>query len=219
MESVLDKVQKIKERKISAGGKPISCLTGYDYATGRLLDEAGIDMILVGDSLGMVVLGFPDTTHVTMDHMLHHVEAVGRGTKDSLVIGDLPIHSYDSANEAVKNARLLRKAGADVVKLEGGVKQYDKVKAIVGATIPVVGHLGMLPQRVKMEGGYKKKGKSDQEVNDLIDGALSLQKAGCFAIVLESVIPEVSQKLTEILEEQTTKAVSDYIKDLDRHIP
>ena len=199
MESALNKVQAIRERKIAHGGKPISCLTAYDYATGRLLDEAGIDLLLVGDSLGMVVLGYPDTTHVTMAHMLHHTEAVSRGTEKSLVVGDLPIHSYDDPQMAVENARLLRKAGADAVKLEGGVKQYEKVKAIVGASIPVLGHLGMLPQRVKIEGGYKKKGKSDQEKENLIEGALSLQKAGCFAIVLESVIPEVAKAVTDTL--------------------
>ena len=200
MESALNKAQAIRDRKVAQGGKPISCLTAYDYATGRLLDEVETDLILVGDSLGMVVMGYPDTTHVTMEHMLHHTEAVARGVEHAMVVGDLPIYSYDDADMAVANARRLRKAGADAVKLEGGVKQYDKVCAIVGASIPVLGHLGMLPQRVKKEGGYKKKGKTNAEVDHLIEGALSLQKAGCFAIVLESVIPEVAQQVTDAID-------------------
>lgn len=200
MESALNKAQAIRQMKIKQGGDAISCLTAYDYPTGRLLDEAGTDLILVGDSLGMVVLGYPDTTHVTLDHMLHHTAAVARGVEKALVVGDLPIHTYDTPQMAVDNARLLRKAGAEAVKLEGGVKQYDKVKAIVGASIPVLGHLGMLPQRVKKEGGYKKKGKNDQEIEHLIEGALSLQKAGCFAVVLESVIPEAAKQVTDLLD-------------------
>jgi len=134
----LEKAEKIRNQK---GSKPVSCLTGYDYATGRLLDEAGVDLILVGDSLGMVVLGFPDTTHVTMDHMLHHTAAVARGVENALVVGDLPIHSYNSPQEALANAEKLIDAGADAVKLEGGLKQVDKVKAIVDAGIPVFGHI------------------------------------------------------------------------------
>ncbi len=200
MESALKKSNAIRTRKVSAGKDPISCLTAYDYATGRLLDETGTDLILVGDSLGMVVLGFPDTTHVTMEHMLHHTAAVHRGVENALLVGDLPIYSYETPDMAVHNARLLRKAGADAVKLEGGVKQTEEVKAIVSASIPVFGHLGMLPQRVKLEGGYSKKGKSTQEVEALIEDALALQKAGVFAIVLESIIPEVAKQITETLE-------------------
>jgi len=153
-----DKAEKIKSLK---GKKPVSCLTGYDFATGKLLDEAGIDLILVGDSLGMVVLGFPDTTHVTMEHMLHHTAAVARGVERALVVGDLPIHSYDTPAQAVENAKRLIDVGADAVKLEGGLKQIEKVEAIISAGIPVFGHMGMLPQRVLTEGGYKKKGKQD----------------------------------------------------------
>lgn len=200
MESALDKSQSIRKRKVSAGERPISSLTAYDYATGRLLDETGTDLILIGDSLGMVVLGFPDTTQVTMQHMLHHTAAVSRGVEKALVVGDLPIHSYDTPQMAVENARLLRKAGADAVKLEGGIKQVEKVKAIVGASIPVLGHLGMLPQRVKLEGGYSKKGKGEQEIEKLIEGALALQKAGVFAIVLESVLAETAKKVTSALD-------------------
>lgn len=191
-----DKATGIRDLK---GRRPISALTAYDYPTARLLDEAGVDLLLVGDSLGMVVLGFPDTTHVTLDHMLHHTEAVARGAKNSLIIGDLPIHTYDTAEEAVANATRLIEAGAQSVKLEGGIRQAHKVKAIVEAGIPVVGHLGMLPQRVKVEGGYKKKGKTEEESAAILEGALALQEAGVFAIVLESVIPATARMLTEKL--------------------
>jgi len=191
------KANRLRDRK---GKKAISCLTGYDYATGRLLDEAGVDLILVGDSLGMVVLGFPDTTHVTMDHMLHHTAAVARGAKNPVIVGDLPIHSYDTPEMALANAKLLVAAGADAVKLEGGLKQVEKVEAIVSAGIPVIGHMGMLPQRVLEEGGYKKKGKSDAEMEAILDGCLALQKAGCFAIVLESVVKSSASQITDALE-------------------
>lgn len=192
-----NKAARIKSMK---GREPVSCLTGYDFATGKLLDEAGVDLILVGDSLGMVVLGFPDTTHVTMQHMLHHTAAVARGVKEALVVGDLPIHSYDTPEEALANAKLLIASGADAVKLEGGLMQIEKVRAIVSNGIPVLGHMGMLPQRVLQEGGYKKKGKSDREVGAIIEGCLALQDAGCFAIVLESVVEKSAAKITDALE-------------------
>jgi len=158
--SPLEKTQQLQKRKTSTGNKAIACITAYDYPTARLVDEAGVDLILVGDSLGMVVLGFPDTTHVTMEHMVHHTAAVRRGAQKALIVGDLPIHSYDTPSDAVNNARKLREAGAEAVKLEGGVRQADKVTEIAGTSIPVLGHLGMLPQRVKKEGGYKKKGNA-----------------------------------------------------------
>lgn len=192
----IEKADKIRNQK---GVKPVSCLTGYDYATGRLLDEAGVDLILVGDSLGMVVLGFPDTTHVTMAHMLHHTAAVARGVENALIVGDLPIHSYNNPAEAVANAKELVASGADAVKLEGGVKQVEKVRAIVEAGIPVFGHMGMLPQRVVEEGGYKKKGKSEDETDAILEGCLALQEAGCFAVVLESVVGKAANKITKAL--------------------
>ena len=182
---------------------PISALTAYDYPTARLLDEAGIDLLLVGDSLGMVVLGFPDTTHVTMEHMLHHTAAAARGCQNALLLGDLPIHSYSTPKEAVMNARRLVEAGAEAVKLEGGIRQAEKVKAIVDSGIPVVGHLGMLPQRVKEEGGYKKKGKTAEQVSALSEGAHALQEAGICALVLESVIPAVARDLSKQLKVPT----------------
>lgn len=195
-----EKALSIKARKTKTGSTAISCLTAYDYATGRILDEAGTDLILVGDSLGMVVLGFPDTTHVTLDHMIHHISAVARGVKKAIIVGDLPIHTYDTPEQALTNAKLLRDAGADAVKLEGGVNQAKKVATIVRAGIPVLGHLGMLPQRVKEEGGYKKKGKTDVELDHLKKGALALQEAGAFGIVLESVIASSSETITELLK-------------------
>ncbi|MEO1857611.1 MAG: 3-methyl-2-oxobutanoate hydroxymethyltransferase [Rubritalea sp.] len=181
------------------GGQRIACLTAYDYPTARLLDEAGVDLLLVGDSLGMVVLGYPDTTHVTMAHMLHHVAAVARGNQKALIVGDLPIHSYGSPAQALENAQKLVAAGADAVKLEGGVRQADKVKSIVDAGIPVFGHMGMLPQRVLQEGGYKKKGKSEEEFEAILDGCRALEAAGVFAIVLESVVADTAQRLTGAL--------------------
>lgn len=192
--------RKITALQDAKGTRPLAALTAYDYPTGRILDEAGIDLILVGDSLGMVVLGYPDTTHVTLDMMVHHTAAVARGVNNAIVIGDMPIHSYDTPEQAVKSATLLVEAGADVVKLEGGINQVEKVKSIVQSGIPVMGHHGMLPQRVLEEGGYKKKGKTKEESCAILEGALALQDAGCFSIVLESVVPELAQTITSQLD-------------------
>lgn len=191
-----DKSQALRDRK---GSRRISALTAYDYPTARLLDEAGVDVLLVGDSLGMVVLGFPDTTHVTMEQMLHHTAAVARAKPKALVLGDLPIGSYPDPATTVANAKRLIDAGAEAVKLEGGVRQAEKIKALTAAGIPVCGHLGMLPQRVVEEGGYKKKGKTPEQAAALLEGARALVDAGVFAIVLESVIPEVAAQLTTAL--------------------
>jgi 3-methyl-2-oxobutanoate hydroxymethyltransferase len=177
-------------------GPPVTMLTAYDYPTARLFDDAGIDALLVGDSLGMVVLGYPDTTHVTLDHMIHHVAAVARAKPKALVIGDLSIGTYPDPGMAVANARKLVEAGAEAVKLEGGLRQADKVRAIVKAGIPVCGHLGMLPQRVLEEGGYRKKGKTPEQSAALLEGAQALVDAGVFAIVLESVVPKTAEWLT-----------------------
>lgn len=196
----IEKAQAIRQRK---NGTRLATLTAYDYPTARLLDEAGIDLLLVGDSLGMVVLGYPDTTHVTMAHMLHHTAAVARAKTKAIVVADLPINSYETPDMALANAKLLIEAGADAVKLEGGIRQADKVKAITDAGIPVCGHLGMLPQRVLEEGGYRKKGKTPEQVNALSKGATALIEAGVFAIVLESVIPDAARKLTKKLSVPT----------------
>ncbi len=185
--------------KALKGRRPITALTAYDFPSARLLDECGLDVLLVGDSLGMVVLGFPDTTHVTLDHMLHHVAAVARAKPKALVVGDLPIHSYDTPNQALETARLLVAAGAEAVKLEGGIRQAAKVRAITAAGIPVMGHLGMLPQRVLDEGGYHKKGRTPEQCDALHAGAQALVEAGVFAIVLESVVPATASGLTAAL--------------------
>ena len=188
------KAAAIRARK---GLLPVTSLTAYDYPTARLLDEAGVDILLVGDSLGMVVLGFPDTTHVTLEHMLHHTAAVARARPAALIVADLPIHTYPDPATALVHARQLVTAGADAVKLEGGVRQAVKVRTIVADGIPVLGHLGMLPQRVLEEGGYHKKGKTPEQAADLLEGARHLVDAGVFAIVLESVIPATARMITD----------------------
>ncbi len=188
-----EKAAAIAGRK---GSRPIAALTCYDYPTARLLDEAGTDILLVGDSLGMVILGFPDTTHVNLAHILHHLEAVVRAEPKALVIADLPIHTYETPEQALETARKLVAAGADAVKLEGGVRQAEKVRAITAAGIPVCGHLGMLPQRVLEEGGYHKKGKTPEQTRAILEGAQALIDAGVFAIVLESVTPAASREIT-----------------------
>lgn len=189
----LEKAAAILARK---GGRPIAALTAYDYPTARLLDEAGTDVILVGDSLGMVVLGFPDTTHVTLEHMLHHVAAVARAKPSALLVGDLPIHTYDSPAQALESSQRLIAAGAEAVKLEGGIDQVETVRTLVAAGIPVCGHLGMLPQQVVEEGGYRKKGKTPEQITNLLRDAKALADVGVFAIVLESVVPAVAQQVT-----------------------
>jgi 3-methyl-2-oxobutanoate hydroxymethyltransferase len=181
-------------------GPPVTVLTAYDYPTARLMDEAGIDLILVGDSLGMVVLGLPDTTHVTMAHMLHHTEAVARGAKRARIIADLPYHSYLTPAQAVENAQRLIQAGAHAVKLEGGVSQLLQVQAILAAGIPLVGHIGMLPQSILEEGGrYKKKGKTTLGATALMRDAQALADSGVQAMVLESVVPEVATQITQTI--------------------
>jgi 3-methyl-2-oxobutanoate hydroxymethyltransferase len=194
--TALAKSESLRSRK---NGSLITALTAYDYPTARLLDEAGIDLLLVGDSLGMVVLGFPDTTHVTMEHMLHHTAAVARAKPKALVVSDLPIHTYDTPDQALANARLLVANGAEAIKLEGGVRQAEKIRAIVEAGIPVIGHLGMLPQRVVEEGGYRKKGKTPAQAEALLKGAEAIVAAGVSAIVLESVVPETARMLTRAI--------------------
>jgi 3-methyl-2-oxobutanoate hydroxymethyltransferase len=186
--------EQLRERK--ARGEKLAVLTAYDYPTARLLDEAGVDLILVGDSLGMVVLGLPDTTGVTMNMVLHHAAAVRRAVKRAPVIVDLPAQSYDSPGLAVHNAERLVTAGADAVKLEGGVNMIASVRAIVQAGIGYVGHIGMLPQSVKVEGGYKKKGRTEDGATALIEDAIVLDEAGAAAIVLESIVPEVAARIT-----------------------
>jgi len=172
-------------------------LTAYDYPLARLLDESGIDIILVGDSLGMVVLGYPNTTLVTMEDMVHHTGAVARGTTNALVVADLPFQAYDNAEQAVANAGRLVEAGAQAVKLEGALDA--QIAAITAAGIPVMAHLGMLPQQVIEEGGYKIKGRSEDEAALLIEQARLVEKAGAFSVVLELVTPEAAQRITSAI--------------------
>jgi 3-methyl-2-oxobutanoate hydroxymethyltransferase len=184
-------------RSMKGSGRKIASLTAYDYAMARLLDEAGIPFIHVGDTVGMVVLGYPDTTHVTLEEMEHHVRAVARAQPRALIGADLPFHSYETVEAAVRNARRLVAAGADVVKAEGGRAILEQVRAIVASGIPYCGHLGMLPQHVLEEGGYKIKGRNPAEREALLADAQALVQAGAFALVLEIVTPAVAKEVTD----------------------
>lgn len=189
-------------KKLKASGEKITMLTAYDYSTARILDQNQIDAILVGDSLGMVMLGYRDTTQVTMEDMLHHIKAVARGVERAMVIGDLPFLSYHlGVTECVKNAgRLIQEGGAQAVKLEGGHEICAEVGAIVRAGIPVMGHLGLTPQSIHALGGYFIQGQTQEQAQKVIDDAKRLEDAGIFALVLECVPAElggaVSEKLT-----------------------
>ncbi len=194
--SVLDLQQKKKE------GRPITMLTAYDYPGAALVDEAGMDIILVGDSLAMTLLGYSSTIHVTMDEMLHHCKAVARGAKRAFLVGDMPFMSYQADRaEAVRNAgRFIKEGGMDAVKLEGGQPVVDTVRTIVAAGIPMMGHLGLTPQSATQLGGYKVQARTANTAHKLLEDALALQDAGCFSLVLEAVPAPVakwvSQKLT-----------------------
>lgn len=181
--------------------RKISMLTAYDYSTAKLMDEAGVDSILVGDSLGMVMLGYDSTLQVTMADMIHHSRAASRGVKNALVITDMPFLSYHiSIEESVRNAgRLIQEAGASAVKLEGCHGVLPQIKAILAAQIPVMGHLGLTPQSVHMMSGYKVQGKSEVAAKQLIEDALTLQAAGVFAIVLECVPAPLAKLISEKL--------------------
>jgi 3-methyl-2-oxobutanoate hydroxymethyltransferase len=170
-------------------GTPISMLTAYDYPTALAEDQAGIEVILVGDSLGMVVLGYQNTLPVTMDEMLHHCRAVARGAQYAMLVGDMPFMSYQVSTEAaVRNAgRFLQEGGMEAVKLEGGRERLEAVRAITGAGIPVMGHLGLTPQSVNQLGGFRPQGKSAAAAKRLLEDAIFLEEAGCFSLVLESV--------------------------------
>lgn len=187
-------------REAKRRGERITALTAYDYPTARLLDESGIDIILVGDSLGMVVLGYEDTTQVTLAEMVHHTRAVARGVKRAALVSDLPIHTYDTPSQAVATARALVEAGAQAVKLEGGVSHVPQIDAIVAEGIPVMGHIGMLPQSVREEGGYKVKGRTQAEAEALVRDGEAVEQAGVFAVVLEIVNPEAARQITGALK-------------------
>ena len=186
-------------RQMKQRGEKITALTAYDYPTARLLDETGIDIILVGDSLGMVVLGYQDTTRVTLEEMLHHTRAVARGVKQALLVADMPIHTYDTPEQAVATAKKFVDAGAQAVKLEGGVSHAGQIEGIIEAGIPFMGHIGMLPQSVRKEGGYKIKGRTQSEVETLLADARAVEKAGAFSLVLEIVLADVAKQITNAI--------------------
>lgn len=178
------------------GVRPFGALTAYDYPGARVLDEAGVPVVLVGDSLGMVVLGHPDTTSVTMDDMVHHLRAVVRARRHALVGADLPYQAYQTPAQAVRNARRLVEAGAEYVKAEGGREILPQVEAILAEGIPFMGHLGMLPQHVVEEGGkYRIKGRDEAGRQRLLEDAIALEAAGAFACVLELVTPPVAAEI------------------------
>jgi 3-methyl-2-oxobutanoate hydroxymethyltransferase len=177
--------------------RPICALTAYDYPTAKLLDEAGIDLILVGDSLGMTVLGYPDTTRVEIQDVVYHTRAVARGVSSALIVADLPIHSYDTPELAVQSSRRLIEAGAHAVKLEGGQACSAQIRAITDAGIPFLGHIGMLPQHVVEEGGYRTKGRTPEERDFLLNEGRVIEENGGFAVVLELIEPSAAAKITE----------------------
>jgi len=188
-------------RKKKEAGEPITMLTGYDYPTALVLDLAGIDAILVGDSLGMVVLGYDNTLPVTMEEMLHHCRAVRRGAKSALLIGDMPFMSYQiSVDNAVRNAgRFLQEGGMDVVKLEGGKERVTTIKAIISAGIPVMGHLGLTPQSIHALGGFRPQGRTPRAARQILEDAISLEEAGCFSLVLESIPARLAELISKTI--------------------
>ena len=185
--------QTILQRK---GHEPIAALTAYDFPMAKLLDAAGVPLLLVGDSLGMVVLGYPDTTHVTLDEMAHHVRAVARAKPRGLIAADLPFETYETPQQAVESAKRLVAAGAEAVKAEGGRAILPQLEAIHAVGIPFLGHLGMLPQHVLEEGGYRIKGRDEAQREALLADAWALGQAGAFGIVLELVTPSVAAEIT-----------------------
>jgi len=194
--SILERKSAVPSQSSSAG--KITCLTAYDYPTARLLDEAGVDILLVGDSLGMVVLGHESTLPVTVDEMLHHARAVRRGTRHALLVADMPYGSYhDDPHEAVRNAvRFVKEAGAEAVKIEGGERRLDMISRLVEAEIPVMGHIGLTPQSVNAFGGFRVQGKSASAADQLLRDARAVEAAGAFSVVLESIPRELAARIT-----------------------
>ncbi len=189
--------EQIRQQK--QDGRRIACLTAYDYPTARLLDEAGLEILLVGDSLGMTVLGYPDTTSVELANIIHHTRAVARGADHALIVSDLPIRTYDTVDQAIANSRLLVEAGARAVKLEGGIAVSRQIEAIVDSGIPFLGHIGMLPQHIREEGRYRIKGRTEEERIFLLKEGMAVESAGAFAVVLELVHPPVAAEITQQL--------------------
>jgi 3-methyl-2-oxobutanoate hydroxymethyltransferase len=195
------KVTTLTFRQKKERGEPITMLTAYDYPTALAVDHAGVDSILVGDSLAMVVLGYENTLSVTMEDMLHHARAVARGAKSAMLIGDMPFMSYQvSVEEATRNAgRFLQQGSMDAVKLEGGRERVDAIRSIVAAGIPVVGHLGLTPQSINQLGGFRAQGKTAGAAKRLVEDALLLEEAGAFSIVLESVPARLAELISKKL--------------------
>jgi 3-methyl-2-oxobutanoate hydroxymethyltransferase len=189
-------VASLREKKLHH--QPITCLTAYDYPTARLVDEAAVDMVLVGDSLAQAVLGYENTLAVTIEEMLHHTRAARRGVKHALLVGDMPFGSYQvDAGEAIRNAaRFVKEAGAEVVKVEGGEKRADLIRRIIDAEIPVAGHIGLTPQSVNVMSGYRVQGKSLSGVEQVMRDATALDRAGVAFIVLEGIPREVAALIT-----------------------
>lgn len=189
-------IQKKKQE-----GRKITLLTAYDYPSGRLIDEAGIDIILVGDSLAMTVLGYESTVPVTMEEMIHHAKAVKRGVKYALLVGDMPFMTYNIAEkETIRNAgRFIKEAGCGAVKIEGGTEMTGVVKTLVRAGIPVMGHIGLTPQTATQLGGFRVQGKDAGSAQRLLESALALEKAGCFAIILECIPDKLAKLITEAI--------------------
>jgi 3-methyl-2-oxobutanoate hydroxymethyltransferase len=199
--SMADKVTVPEIVKMKQRGEKIACLTAYDYSFARILDGAGVDILLVGDSVGCVVQGQPNTLPVTMDEMLYHTRAVVRGRKRALVAGDMPFLSFQLGKEqAIQNAgRFLQEAGAEAVKLEGGIAMRETIRAIVQIGIPVMGHIGLTPQSVHRFGGYKMQGKEKDQRQAILGDALAVQEAGAFAVVLEGIPADLAMEITERL--------------------
>jgi 3-methyl-2-oxobutanoate hydroxymethyltransferase len=196
-----DKITVPHILKMKQRGERITCLTAYDYSFARILDEAGIEMLLVGDSLGCVVQGGANTLAVTMDEMIYHTRLVARGRKRALVIGDMPFMSYQTGkDEALRNAgRFFKEAGAEAIKLEGGVVVQDSIRAIVDAGMPVMGHIGLTPQSVHQFGGYKVQGRESERRDALLRDAIAVEQAGAFAVVLEGIPQDLAGEITERL--------------------
>ncbi len=190
-------IPEIRDRK--RRGPPLVMITAYDYPTARIVDQAGVDLVLVGDSLGMVCLGYPDTVPVTLEEMIHHTAAVARGAERALVVGDLPFLTYQvSPQQAVESAgRLVKEARADCVKLEGGRTQADKIKAIVTAGIPVMAHIGLTPQTATQLGGFKVQGRDAEAARALMEDAKAVEAAGAFAVVLECVPTKLATRISQ----------------------
>lgn len=186
---------KLMEMKKS--GKKITMLTAYDCLLAQILDEAGIDILLVGDSVGNVILGYENTIPVTMEDIIHHTKAVSKGVKNALVVSDMPFMSYFSAEEALKNSGRLIRAGAEAVKLEGGLAFEDKIRTLTEAGIPVMGHVGLMPQHMHQMGGYKVQGKTPEKAKRIMEDAKAVERAGAFSIILEGMPSDLAKDVTE----------------------